>query len=85
MLLITFSSGTMLFLNISSPHKIYMRNKQWPNDQKPATQLNGVSQSKPYNTNQTDQMFAQCNGQIIELSHDRVTTKSIWEYFIDQY
>lgn len=74
-----------MFMNILSPHKIYIRNVSWPNEQKKssAPQMNGVSQAKSGST-KTGQLFAQSNGQIIEIANELVATKSVWEYFIDK-
>ncbi|XP_055304817.1 uncharacterized protein LOC129569712 [Sitodiplosis mosellana] len=82
MLMITFINGAMMYLNISSPHKIYIRNVT--NEQKKSgPQMNGINQAKSGST-KAGQLFAQCNGQIIEIVNDRVVTKSVWEYFIDK-
>lgn len=83
MLTITFASGTMMFLNILSPHKIYIRNVSGPSEQtKTVSQVNGINQAKNGQV-RTGQLFAQCNGQIIELD-ERVTTQSVWEYFVNK-
>lgn len=85
MLTITFTSGTMLYLNISLPHKIYIRSVSWPNEQKKSeSQVNGVNMIKNGPVSRIGQLFAQSNGQIIEIANDRVATKSVWEYFIDK-
>lgn len=85
MLTITFANGTMIFLNISSPHKLYIRNKSWPVEQtKPLPQLNGAVNTATKLSNETkDQLFTQCNGQIIDITNHLITTKSVWEYFIN--
>lgn len=82
MLTITFTSGSMLFLNISLPHKIYTRTVSWPAEPKKAiAHINGIQRNGQSNSTQ---LFAQSNGQLIEVSGDLVTTKSVWEYFIDK-
>lgn len=80
MLTITFVNGSMMFLNIASPHTIYMRNVE---PKKSITQVNGINCKK--NTDiKMNQLFAQSNGQVIEVTNDRVAIKSIWEYFIEK-
>lgn len=83
MLTVTFISGALMFLNISSPHKVYIRYVS--NEQnKSGPQVNGVSVAKNAGSPKAGQLFAQSNGQIIEIINDRVVTKSVWEYFIDR-
>lgn len=54
----------------------------WPTEQKKANvQLNGMAKSEPF---QIGQLFAQSNGQLIEVSSERVAIKSVWEYFIEK-
>lgn len=85
MLTITFTSGTILFLNILSPHKLYIRNKRWAIEQmKPPLQLNGVNITKTSEELKGSQLFTQANGQIIDITNHLITTKSVWEYFIDK-
>lgn len=81
LLTITFSSGSMLFMNITSPHKIYTRNIKWPIEQKTENRLlNGVMNKQ----NKMRQLFAQSNGQVVELLDDRIAIKSTWEYFVEK-
>lgn len=80
MLTITFTNGTMMFLNIVSPHTIYTRNVE---PKKPTPQTNGINAKKSGEI-PTSQLFAQSNGQVIEVTNDRVATKTIWEYFIEK-
>lgn len=71
----------MLFMNITSPHKIYTRNIKWPIEQPTANRLlNGVMNKQ----NKMRQLFAQSNGQVVELSDDRIAIKSTWEYFVEK-
>lgn len=78
----------MLFLNISSPHKIYARNVSWTTATAAATATvqmnNGLSVPNSEANNQIGQLFTQCNGQIIEMSSERIGIKSVWEYFINK-
>lgn len=83
LLTITFSSGTLMFLNISSPHKIYVRSVLWPNGKKVAIQVNGLSNAKT-GANEMPQLFTQCNGHIFDVASERIGIKSVWEYFIDK-
>ncbi|XP_031637172.1 uncharacterized protein LOC116349739 [Contarinia nasturtii] len=76
MLTITFSSGTMLYLNLTLPHQIYIRNVSWS-----VPQTNGLSVSK-CGAIGTPTLFTQSNGQTIEIFNDRIAMKSVWEYFI---
>lgn len=116
MLTITFSDGSMMFLNIASPHTIYIRTIE----QKKSTisPINGISNNvramingaaatdggagssgdgmdggKASTSTNADangakitptQLFAQSNGQIVELCGDRATIKSVWEYFLER-
>lgn len=89
MLSVLFSNGSILLLNIASPHTIYVR------DQSPANSAtSNLTNGKVINNGQTKiddnkkqliapRLFGQCNGQIIEISSDRVMTKSVFEYFIE--
>lgn len=80
MLTISFINGAMMFLNIISPHTIYIRNVE---PEKSTPQMNGI-QSKVCGETAMSQLFAQSNGRVIEMTNDRVATKSIWEYFIEK-
>lgn len=80
MLTITFTNGPMMHLNIASPQTIYMRNIE---QKKPVSQLNGIGAPKNGERITSNQQFAQSNGQIIEITSDRITSKSIWEYFLE--
>lgn len=54
----------------------------WPTEQKKANvQLNGMAKCEPL---QIGQLFAQSDGQLIEVSSERVAIKSVWEYFIEK-
>lgn len=95
-----------MFLNIASPHTIYIREIQ---QNKPSIpQINGISnivnamvngdggdddgngmdgQANTADVNgeiTSTQLFAQSNGQIVELYNDRVAIKSVWEYFLEK-
>lgn len=89
MLIIAFTSGTFLLLNILSPHTIYVRNVNWDDSPQPLLRnaLNGVSASgskKDLNEIKNSiRLYPQPNGQIIELRDNNVMTKSIWEYFVN--
>lgn len=101
MLTITFANGSMMFMNIASPHTIYMRTIE--QTRVPMSQLNGMSNmvKSMLNGDDTDgigsgcglgtsgeitspQLFAQSNGQIIDICNDRVAIKSVWEYFLEK-
>lgn len=91
MLTILFTSGCIILLNISSPQTIYVRNQtSTTKAAKPPALFNGLGnqsngQIKPNNEKvSTPRLFAQSNGQIIEISGDRVLTKSVMEYFIER-
>lgn len=92
LLCITFTSGTMILLNISTPHVIYTRNISWIENKSSAhttkafNHINTLSRSMQ---NQNDikcrdniKYFAQQNGQMIEIATDYIQSKSFWEYFI---
>lgn len=91
MLIISFTSGSFLLLNILSPHTIYVRNIIWQENQLLRNALNGVTASsstkkdihdiKQLNLNQ---LFPQPNGQMIDICDNYVMTKSIWEYFVEK-
>lgn len=98
MLTITYANGSMMFLNIASPHTIYIRTI----DQKRppiSSQINGISNIVKTMINGgsgTDdgianggiasaQLFAQLNGQIVEMCNERVAIKSVWEYFLEKH
>lgn len=50
---------------------------------KPMPQINGINCKENADT-QLNQLFAQSNGQVIDVTNNRVAIKSIWEYFIEQ-
>lgn len=82
-----------MFLNIASPHTIYIRTL----DQKRLPPVNGMNNvAKPMMNGASSssidanggiasaQLFAQSNGQIVELCNDRLAIKSVWEYFLEK-
>lgn len=97
MLTITYASGSMMFLNIASPHTIYIRSI----DQKRLPPLNGLNNIAKTMLNgaasgtsgmdgtangesASAQLFAQSNGQIVEMCNERLAIKSVWEYFLEK-
>lgn len=101
MLTITYANGSMMFLNIASPHTIYTRTIDQKRPPPMSSPINGISSivksmingsssstdgmDTPSNGESTlAQLFAQANGQIVELCNERVAIKSVWEYFLEK-
>lgn len=75
-LITIFTDGNALLLNLLSPFNLYVREGNALKSQNPA-EPSSASQREPHT-----QMFAQPNGDIIEIKHNQVCIKSAWEYFI---
>lgn len=96
MFAVTFTDGNAILLNLISPQNIYIRNESTTNARFKSENVETLknepktsADAATIHTNQrtdthTMQAFVQTNGQIIEISSDHFTTKSVWEYFIEK-
>lgn len=76
-LIVLFSDGNALLLNMLSPFSIYIRDKDDALAGQNLQESSGIQKMS-----QHLRMFIQPNGDIIEINNKQMCIKSAWEHFI---